>query len=120
MKNKRLLTQCLVGLGITALFGAAGAEPITQEQAVKEATTSYPGKVVVVTQETSPEGRKQFAVQVQSGIYDRKVMVDVESGKVDMIYYRVSGRTAWIAKKVPLGAPRTNSNGTAPEQKPNP
>lgn len=119
MKNTKLLTRCLVGLGLTALFGAAGADPITQEQAIKEATTSYPGKVVNVTEETSAEGRKQFAVQVQSGIYDRKVMVDIESGKVDMIYYRVAGKTAWTAKKVPLGS-RASANEKTPERTSNP
>jgi hypothetical protein len=102
MKNKNWMTIGAVTLGMTLLFGTAGADPIDEQEAIKVATTSYPGKVVRVTSEDSPEGRKQFAVEVKSGIYERKVMVDVEEGRVDMIYYRVAGKTAWIAKKVPL------------------
>jgi uncharacterized membrane protein YkoI len=110
MKNKQWITIGLATLGMTMLLGTAGADPINEEQAAKIATTSYPGKVVRVTSEDSTEGRKQFAVEVQSGIYDRKVMVDAEDGNVDMIYYRVSGRTAWIAKKVPMLTPRNTTN----------
>src|SRR5438093_838220 len=83
------------------------ADTVDEQQAAKEATAGYPGKVVSITSEDSAEGRKQFAVIVQSGVYERKVMVDVESGVVDTIYYRVAGKTAWIAKKVPIGTKLT-------------
>jgi hypothetical protein len=120
MKKKKLLTGVLVGLGMIGVIAAAGAAPVDAQQAAKVATTEYPGKVLGVTPEDSPEGRKQFAVIVKSGVYERKVMVDIERGQVDMIYYRIGGRTAWVAKKVPLGTKLTSSNGTTPTEKPNP
>ena len=114
MKKKKIVTGCLVALGMIGVIAAAGADPVDEQQASKVATAGYPGKVLGVTPEDSPEGRKQFAVIVKSGIYERKVMVDIERGEVDMIYYRIGGRTAWIAKKVPIGTKLTTSNGTTP------
>lgn len=103
MRTKSSLTISILGLGLAGILGTASAAEVTDaQQAAKIAKGQYPGKVVATTKTTSDEGKPQYSVEVHSGIYQRRVIVDADNGEIHKIYYRRNGQSAWIAKKVPM------------------
>ena len=119
MLRKISLLLCLTGLSLTMLDNNVRADVTTDEEAIKIATREYPGKVLSVRQTTSEEGRKEYEVEVRSGIYLRKVVVDAEREQVDRIYYRRDDGGGWTAKKVPLVKVVPADNGTTTSNKAN-
>jgi uncharacterized membrane protein YkoI len=102
MLRKISMLLCLTGLSLIMLDNNVRADVTTEAEAIKIATTEYPGKVLAVRLTESDEGRKEYEVEVRSGIYHRKVIVDAERERVDRIYYRRDDGGGWTAKKVPL------------------
>ena len=103
MRAKLSLAISISAFGLAAILGTASAAEVTDaQQAAKIAKGQYPGKVVATTKITSEEGKTQYRVEVHSGVYQRRVIVDADNGEIHKIYYRRNGQAAWVAKKVPI------------------